>query len=398
MSTEALVTSTPHFTKDTAGRRYAHVLAKRTYRLPQTRAPEVAPEQLAVVRELLHYGGDEENPVEYEPDFFACPRGGTDVLVQGSAFSPRGPCRELTVSVAVQRAGATREEAEKAARRIRVFGDRTARFYAGSISFSDPQHFEVMPLSYTRAYGGRDRVADVTRPDDFATWMAKLAEEDVEDLSPYEYPRNPLGRGYLVYPDTKAVEGAVLPNLEMLQDLLTPERLVLGSAERWPAAPRPAGFDWTGQDWFPRAALMGVAPTFEGRAEDVPEAKEGYLPAALLEGDVFDHLGNEHSPRFFHGAPPWMIFSEFTGGEVIRVEHMHPERATMEVPLPYERPQMILELFGGAPRELAPALRTVILRPDKELLVCVWVGTMPVDGPPTEAQLEKTRHAVRWKR
>jgi hypothetical protein len=77
---------------------------------------------------------------------------------------------------------------------------------------------------------------------------------------------------------------------------------------------------------------------------------------------------------------------------------MHPKRPVLEVPLPAERPQMILEVYGGAPKELAPALRTVVIRPDQELLVCVWVGTMPVDRPPTEAQLQKTRHAVRWRR
>ncbi|WP_437296012.1 hypothetical protein [Sorangium sp. So ce426] len=75
-----------------------------------------------------------------------------------------------------------------------------------------------------------------------------------------------------------------------------------------------------------------------------------------------------------------------------------PEVAPEQLAIVSELVQMILELFGGAPRELAPGLRTVILRPDRELLVCVWVGTMPVDRPPTEMQLEKTRHAVRWSR
>ena len=59
---------------------------------------------------------------------------------------------------------------------------------------------------------------------------------------------------------------------------------------------------------------------------------------------------------------------------------------------------MMIELHGGASRELKAALRTVVIRPDRGELVCVWAGTMPVDLPPTEAQIAKTRHAVRWKK
>ena len=101
---------------------------------------------------------------------------------------------------------------------------------------------------------------------------------------------------------------------------------------------------------------------------------------------------------FFHGAAPWLVFPEFTGDEVIRVRNMHPSLAELAVPIPKERPHMLLEPHTGGPAELEPVLRTVVLRPEAEELVLVWVGTLPVDRPPTEAQYKKMRHAVRWRK
>jgi hypothetical protein len=392
-------TSIVHFTKDPAQQRYVHVLAKRTYRLRPDEAPTPAPEQLAIVSEAVYYDGDEANPPEWEPDLYACPRGGTDVVVQGTAYCPGGPRRELDVSVAVQLAGMTRELALKAARRVRVYGNRSVRWFAGTISFTDPEPFTTMPLSYRLAYGGHDHVADLEKPDDYAVWMAESAGDPIFDHSPHGYARNPLGKGYVVFPSLKALEGLALPNLEMANDLLTPERLVVGNAERWHLAPRPAGFDWHGEDWFSRTGFLGVVPEFEGTPSDVAEVREGLIPAELLEEDgLFEGLGSSHAPGFFRAASPWLRLPEFTGGELIHLDHMHPTIAELEVPMPKEPPQMVLELDGGAARELKAALRTVVIRPDRGELICVWVGTMPVDGPRTEAQLAKTRHAVRWKK
>src|SRR5690348_8221109 len=99
-STET-VASIIHFTKDPQGQLRAHVVAKRTYRLPEGRAPEVASEQRAIVRDTV-FEDDENTPVVWEPDFVGCGRTGTDVVVQGSAISRDGPRRELDVSVSVE--------------------------------------------------------------------------------------------------------------------------------------------------------------------------------------------------------------------------------------------------------------------------------------------------------
>ncbi len=393
------VTSAIHFTKDVTGQLRAHVLAKRTYTLPQGRPAEVANQQLAIVREMLYEGEDEETPVAWEPDFFACAREGTDVIIQGHAICRDGPKRELEVSASIEMGKDKRGDTEKYIRRIRVFGDRRVYWYNGSIFFTEPEPFEKMPISYTRAYGGKDRHADIAQPDDYAAWVSKSTDEPIEDYSPYMYPRNSMGRGYVVFPNREALDGLALPNLEMPTNLLSPQNLVLGSAQRWPSAPRPACFNFTHQDWFPRSAYVGIVHEFEGAPETIPEVREGSLPGSLVSGDFFDNLGSPESPGFLHGAPPWLIFPDFDGDEVIRVRNMHPTLAELVVPMPAERPQMLIEPFtGGGPTELQPALRTVVLRPENEELIVVWVGTLVVDRPPTEAQYKKMRHVVRWRK
>jgi hypothetical protein len=365
--------------------------------LPEGRAPEVAPEQLAVVREPV-FESDEDSPVVWDADFAGCGRTGTDVIVQGSAISRDGPRRELEVSVSVHLGTDKRGDAEKLVRRIRVFGDRKVHWYEGAVFFTEATPFEKMPITYTRAYGGKDHGANERRPNQFARGLANLADRPVEDFSPYEYPRNNLGRGYVVFPDREALDGLLLPNLEWAGDLLTPERLALGNAKRWPTAPRPACFDFTHQDFFPRTAFLGLTPDFEGKPEDVAEVREGYLPASLLRVDFFEHVGSPDAARFFHGAAPWLVFPDFDGDEIIRVKNMHPTLAEQVIPMPAERPHILLEPHTGGTSELEPALRTIVLRPDKEELILLWVGTLAVDRPPTEAQYNKMRHAVRWRK
>ena len=68
----------------------------------------------------------------------------------------------------------------------------------------------------------------------------------------------------------------------------------------------------------------------------------------------------------------------------------------MQVALP-PPPQMVLQPPRRSPREIEPALRTVVVRPDREELETLWVGSVPLERQPTDAELEMVRHAVSWK-
>ena len=50
-------------------------------------------------------------------------------------------------------------------------------------------------------------------------------------------------------------KAAQFPNLEDPDDPLTPERLVVGSFERWDEQPMPQGFGWFAKHWQPRISL-----------------------------------------------------------------------------------------------------------------------------------------------
>jgi hypothetical protein len=74
--------------------------------------------------------------------------------------------------------------------------------------------------------------------------------------------------------------------------------------------------------------------------------------------------------------------------------HQHTER--MMLSLPKERPRMYLAPPLGTAKELAPALKTVVVNTEASRLVMLWSGTWAADRPLTEGQQEKARHSVRW--
>lgn len=393
MSATSASVSRIHFTRDVAQSSFAHVIAKRTYRIGKDTIPPAA-EQLALVSEVLFY---EDGSTRSEPEVYLGASDGTDVVIQGSAFAAHGPVARLEVSAAVQLASRTAEEAEATARRVLVIGDRRAKAHGGAaVAFTDPVVFESMPLTYARAYGGHDAVADRTHPEELTVELSEEAGESTEAYGMNTYPRNRTGRGYVIYPDDEAIERALLPNVERPGDLLTPERMIIGTDQEWPRAPIPAGFDYLGQENFPRSAFMGLCAEHDVAALDFEEVESGYLPGSLTSGTLVEKLGNPHSLRFFRGASPWLQLPEFTGGEVIHLTHMHPTRPRLSIPVPREAPEMFLEVFGTSRVELTPKPRRIVIEPDKERMTVVWVGTRPIDRVPSAVYIERSRHAVRW--
>ena len=67
---------------------------------------------------------------------------------------------------------------------------------------------------------------------------------DLDAASPFRYPRNPAGRGYLVELDPAASDEFLLPQLEDPSDLVTPERLLCDWIESWHRMPLPQATGW----------------------------------------------------------------------------------------------------------------------------------------------------------
>jgi hypothetical protein len=136
---------------------------------------------------------------------------GADVVVVGSAFSPR-PVH--SAEVAVRAPGRTLS--------LRIFGERTFYKGAGGLTLGPAARFESAPVTYERAYGG------VSRDGSLLDW------------------RNPVGRG--VHRSASELEGQLAPCVE------DPAHPIQGTE-----ASIPAGFGALPSWWLPRSAFAGTA-------------------------------------------------------------------------------------------------------------------------------------------
>ncbi len=115
-----------------------------------------------------------------------------------------------------------------------------------------------MPIQYERAYGGKDLKSDPEVP--------------------FYYPRNDLGTGVVLKNTKETIEGLRLPNIEDPADLLNPDRVIIGTPERWCGQPLPAGLGWFQRTWYPRCSFVGAIPAYVGIDTVLPEEKLGLVP------------------------------------------------------------------------------------------------------------------------
>lgn len=234
-----------------------------------------------------------------------------EILVHGSCFVPGG---------APKPASAVRVRVANVDKTLYVVGDRSWRWDGTA---SDPAPFEVMPVTWSRAYGGE------------------------------KVPANPVGLGAgPVLRDGKEVH--LLPNVE------DPKCLIKSRGER----PTPVGFEPYDLTWPQRWSKMG---TYDEKwmREDMPG------------------LARDHDPTCFMTAPPdqWVPdFFQLT--EAFTVENMHPKQPTLAGRLPGVVARCFFQLRGddaGSLRELPLRLDTVRLFPRAMRAALVYRGVMPID-------------------
>jgi hypothetical protein len=168
-----------------------------------------------------------------------------------------------------------------------------------------------------------------------------------------------------------------LPNVEDPQDLLTPERVIIGEPDRWHLQPLPQGFGWRQREWYPRSALLGSFPPFLYPGTVTAEEQMGLLPR--------DHVAlakqfrlKPFEARFANGASLGMQFSGLKGDEPIALAGLRPD-GLLKFSLPAETPRIGLDLGGGL-HELEPLLHTISIRPDDLELDMIWRGAHRYDG------------------
>lgn len=335
--------------KDDQKRHVFCVLVKRTYEIRLGGAVRAAKDRPFDLIDIYHDDGDPETcSVQYENDLTPF-KVATDVVVVGNVYAPEGrPAAVFDVCVAV---GSTLKQ-------IRVFGDRQC-FYNGhgAPSVTDPQPILQVPLRYERAYGGTDTVSIP------------------ETL--FAYPRNHLGRGFVLSNSPQAVHGLALPNFEDPFDLLTPERIVVGELENWWRQPMPQGFSWFQRTWYPRCSFAGSVPGFVDPDVVIREEQLGLVPkqqfklARQFKLPSFDI-------RFNSGASPGLAVPFLAGGEQIRLFGFTRE-GQLVFRLPLDTPRISMNI-GLGERELVTVLQTVLIRAEDAQMDLIWRGAHEYPG------------------
>jgi hypothetical protein len=358
------------------------VLAKRTYQIVKdfpcqpldTAPPLVAePEQ------------DPDNPLLLKNDYELYPfKLATDVVIKGHAYG-RGRSRfEVSAQVG------------PATKRLLVLGDRACQLHAnGSLSFSTPAPVDKVPLRYSHAYGGRDQLAEARHGIPVATLIQPFVDEpiDLVRASPFTYPRNPAGRGYLIEATPEAVANLKLPNLEDPDALLQPETLALGSHLAWPRMPIPQATDWVDYDWFPRLTYAGIVPDHDPPSKPIDEVRHGWAAPDILEEKT---LAEKASLRLANGASLGLQVPYLKGGETVELVGMHKTEARLKFQLPRKRPRIRTDGRNGKLNETDPFMSVVIIEPDREQVTIVWCGWAPALRPYFPEELAKMPLEVAW--
>lgn len=343
------------------------VLGKRTYRFANGKIALPDEEEQIPFTEADEYwgqGNPQTDPVRLESDLVAY-KPMTDVILLATAHAPGGrkvPFLDVGVQVGTGRSI------------FRVFGDRKVYATGSGLAFTAPVPFDRMPLDYGLAYGGKD----------------DKSEEGV----PYVYPKNPVGKGFVVKNNLKALQDLILPNLEIPTKLLTPQNLVLQKFERWPDWPDPAGFGCTGRNFHPRYTMAGLPADQQASVEmdrqvtlqKMPQvgsgpASEPPPPVAVL------------NMQFFNSASQGLAFPYLAGNETVKLAHLDKDVPQFSFSLPGERPRAWLDVGEGR-SEMRMVPHSVVIYKETNQVAMVWRGSAYYGGIESLKKISKLEYGV----
>jgi len=305
----------------------------------------------------IHFEDPMNSTVRFEADFVPY-KIATDVVLNGKAYAPHGePIHSLVASLLVDR---LRKD-------ILIIGDRVCRYKRlGGIEFTDPQAFVTMELRYENSYGGVDIRSDPNLPS--------------------MYPRNHLGKGFIIGKSKSAIDNLPLPNIEDPDNMLSPDMISTGHFMYWEKQPAPQGFGWFSKCWQPRASFAGVMPADRQTEKEMREAYTNVVPPEQRKLYEQTQLPDMDF-RFFNGASHGLVLPFLSGNEKIQTINLSPERE-IYFWLPGEHPRIGLDVGTGL-SEPEVVLQTVMIRMEDRQVDLVWRGAVPYPGPDWLPEMKK---------
>jgi hypothetical protein len=287
------------------------VAVKATFLIRPHGTAEVAPEQVPVTLVPQYRGDPAKSSLLYDSDVYHT-KPTTDVLLHGHAYAPGGrPATRVDVTLKVGPISKT----------LRVTGDRVRKVGVLTSHATDPEPFAKMPLTYERAYGGRDE----TDPDpNRHSWEV----------------RNPVGTGFALRPGNLADKR--LPNVEE-------SGLVLS---------RPAGFGPIASHWQPRVKWGGTY------GEQWLKERQPLLPDDFDERFYLCAPEDQQAPAYLRGGEPVELVNLTPGG-------------LLRFPLPRATLGFVTRFSTGELLRHRANLHTVILEPDVPRVLMVWHTHLP---------------------
>jgi hypothetical protein len=331
------------------GQQIVSIHVKRTYRLkPDGRCVRAEGE----IPLLLGPTSAEDTEAFPETDIIPF-KGRTDLIVMTKAWG-RG-AKQVTAQIRVgQRAV-----------QYRVSGDRRVVYHGqGSWSFTQPEPFESVEMRYENAYGGFDESV----PDPKVEHIV-----DMLDFHPGQYPRNPVGKGYVVFDRRERIDGLALPNIEDPTQLLRQDRLLTGRPEDWWKQPLPWSCNWYPKLCYPRIVhFRGVPSGLPIDDRQVAEVQRGWLDPGHARKVAAMTLSDPLDGRCADAASPSLVFPRLRGDEAIELTALTPD-GHMAVQLSRERPRILVR-WGGKVHEVAPVPHRILISALEMGVYVVWHG------------------------
>jgi hypothetical protein len=260
-----------------------------------------------------YWGEPEASSIKYPSDVHIGKKN-TDIIMVGSAFTPNGKhVQQLDVSLSVGEVVKT----------IRVFGDR--QWQNGVMTHPTP--FQMMPMVYERAYGGKFKQNDKV----------------------FTLDSNPVGLGFVGKRSKAEYNGLALPNLEHPHELINSPK----------DQPSPACFGAVAPYWPPRSNFAGTYDE-HWQSECAP-----YLP-------------KDFDKRFCNVACTELIYPGYLqGGESVEINHMHP-KGNLVFTIPYVKLKCEVNL-GDEVVKPQFNIETLLLEPNDLTISMIWRAAILCD-------------------